>query len=279
MKTVFQAVPWTMVAMLLVGNPASAQEAAREITLEDGTTFALRGQASGSPQPTVFVFAADRGRSLREDQFIGFGPALSKTTGCLFVSLDAPAHGDDRRADEPDEGLQGWRLRLDRNEDFIAPFVRRASAVLDYLVAKGLADPTRVAVAGTSRGGLLALHFAAHDSRIRAVALFSAVTDLTVLREFKGLEGNAVTQSLAAGNLVDQLAGRPIWHCIGNHDLRVGTRESCAFSDALVMRAQQLQRAAPVEIHIMESEGHRTPRDAWDLAAAWLGKQLNPPGT
>lgn len=258
----------------LGGELSGAQTVIRTHTIGEGITFSTL-DPGGERLPTILVLAAERDRTLREDQFMKFGHIMARSRSCLFVSIDAPGHGDDRRRDERGEGLQVWRSRLDRNEDFVAPFVQRSRTVLDHLIEQRRTDPKRIAVAGTSRGGYLALHVAAANPQISAVALFSGVTELTVLGEFKGLESHALTRSLAVANLADALAGRPIWHCIGNQDMRVGTTEAFAFFRLLVNRGHALHGRAPVELHIMESEGHRTPAGAWSLAADWLLRQLD----
>ena len=70
-----------------------------------------------------------------------------------------------------------------RSANEVAEIVAKARAVLDLLVHQGIADPERVAACGTSRGGFLAYHFAASESRVKAVAGISPVTRLNALRE------------------------------------------------------------------------------------------------
>ncbi len=241
-----------------------------------GVTFSVLGAKPARPAPTLFVFAADRVGALESDEFNACGKVLQRTVGCLCVSLDMPAHGDDRVAGTP-SGLDGWRYRLDRKQDIVTPLLLQTKAVLDYLIREGWTDARRVAIAGNSRGGYMALQAAGAEPRFGAVALFSPVTELTVLKEFKGLPDQPLAQSAAVPHLVEHLAGRPIWICIGNADPRVGTRQAIAFYLALVAAAQHAGRPAPAELHVMESEGHHTPAAASDLAAAWLGEKLSAP--
>lgn len=253
---------------------ANAPEASPLIHLEatHGIRFVLRGGRPAAPAPTLFVFAIDRAGTLHSEDYAKCARPLL-ANGWTCASLDIPAHGDDLRPGEPN-GLKAWRVRLDHKENFIAPFVANASEVLDHLIREGFTDPKRVAVAGTSRGGFCALHWAAAEPRVRATVAFAPVTDLPVLQEFQGLENDALTQSLAASTLAGKLAHRPIWVCMGNNDQRVGIRNCFDFTHAVAAASLTTAKTAPIEFHIMETEGHRTHATAHDEAAAWLAERL-----
>lgn len=252
----------------------NAAQASSLLALETttGVRFVVRGGKPVSPAATLFVFATDRAGTLHSDDYAKCGQRFLADGG-ICVSLDIPAHGDDLRTGEPN-GLKAWRVRLDKKENFIAPFVANASAVLDHLIREGFTDPKRVAVAGTSRGGFCALHWAAAEPRVRAVVAFAPVTDLPVLQEFHGLENDALTQSLAARMLAGKLANRPIWICMGNNDQRVGTRNCFEFTQAVTAASLATAKTAPIEFHIMETEGHRTHATAHDDASAWLADKM-----
>jgi len=163
----------------------------------------------------------------------------------------------------------GWRHRVDRRQDFVKPFVRRLSSVLSHLIDNGHTDAKRIAACGTSRGGFLAVHFAAADHRVRCVAAFAPVTELTKLREFKGAENNGLAKRLSLVNHVDKLAKRSAWIVIGDQDARVST-------DSAIALARRLSAAkCVVQLHVMpEPRGHTTPKGAPEMAARWLDKQL-----
>src|SRR5262249_46494675 len=157
-------------------------------------------------------FAGAARPTLLSHDFTKCGHHLMKD-GVLLVSIDIPAHGDDVRKDEPRE-ITGWRYRLERGEDPITPFPKKISKVHDHLVKEGYADPKRVGVVGTSRGGFIASHVAAADTRFQTIVEFAPVTDLLALNEFKGLEKHAAAASLHVTHLADKLAGRSFWLCI-----------------------------------------------------------------
>lgn len=243
----------------------------------DGVTFALLGDKPATPAPTVFVLAQEMKATLDDGYYNRIGRLL-REQGFLCVSLDLPCHGADVRAGEQAGGLTGWATRAKQDGNFVEPFTRRVSRVLDHLIAEKYADPQQIAVAGTSRGGFMALHTAAADERFRAAIAFAPVTHLPVLTEFSGLDQHEATRSLSIIHLADKLAGRAVWTAIGNQDARVGTEECIAATRAIVLAAARKQPdpkfVVPVELRVFPIAGHGMYPTAHDDAAAWLLKQF-----
>jgi dienelactone hydrolase len=232
-----------------------------------GIRFVLLGAKGKSPAPTLFVFASAAEESLRSPDFNKVGRLLGQQ-GYLCVSLDIPCHGEDQTAKE--NGLGGWRVRLEKGGPLVPGFVAKASAVLDHLIKEGYTDPHRVAVCGTSRGGFIALHFAAAEPRVHCVAAFAPVTNLLALREFAGMEKHKTTRALDLVHRADKLAGRHVWVCIGNRDDRVSTDDVIAFTRRVVGASAVSNKAIPVELHVMPTVGHRIHSTAHEEAAAWV---------
>ena len=243
-----------------------------------GVAFALLGEKPGAPAPTLFVFAQEMQATLEDGYFNKIGRLLAPR-GFLCVSLDIPCHGADARPGEMPDQLTGWATRVRQDGNFVAPFTRRASQVLDYLIAEKYTDPTRVAVVGSSRGGFIALHTAAADERIRAVVAFAPVTHLPVLTEFAGLDQHEATLALSAIHLADKLAGKSVWTAIGNLDKRVGTDDCIALTRAIVLASATKQTdensAVPVELRVVPTARHSIHPTAHDEAAAWLLQQFS----
>jgi dienelactone hydrolase len=261
---------------LLIRGAATAHAIAPVTLLEtpDGARFGIQGDKPPRPAPTLFVFATGIEQTLPDPAYNKVGHLLAEQ-GWLCVGIDLPCHGQDVRADEP-AGLDGWAARLRGGEDFMAKFTSRCSAVLSHLIEQGYTDPERVAVCGTSRGGFSALHFAIADPRVSAVAALAPVTELPILQEFKGLEDDSLTRSLALDERASALAGRSVWMCIGNNDDRVGTDACIAFSRRIVTESVAAGKPAPVEMHVMVTEGHRTHPTAHDEIAAWIAARFAP---
>jgi len=238
-----------------------------------GTRYGLM-QPSHSAASTLLLLAGPAGDALTIGPYCRAGMLLHQQ-GWNVVSLDLPCHGADRRPGEP-EGLSGWAARLAAGEDIAADFQRRVNDVLAHLAASGLADPGRLAAAGTSRGGFMAFHAAAGNPGIRAVAGFAPVTDLLALSEFRGLETNPLANRLALVNAADALADRAAWITIGGQDERVSTEKAIAFARALSAASQKRLLACDVTLRILATPGHASFPDWHDDAAAWLRDALAP---
>jgi dipeptidyl aminopeptidase/acylaminoacyl peptidase len=124
-----------------------------------------------------------------------------------------------------------------------------------------------VITVGTSRGGFLAVHWAAADPRVRAVAAIAPVTDLRGLTEFKGMENHAGTEAIALDHCAEKLVGRAIWVCIGNNDERVSTENCIRFTRKVVAASVAQGKRANVELHVTTAEGHGTHLTAHDEVA------------
>jgi len=246
----------------------------RLLQMPGKTRFGLFGEKPDSPLPTLFVFATSVDDMGKLHVYSETGRLLAKH-GWLYVTIDPPCHGYDHREGEP-ANLEGWAHRIKSGEDLAKPFVGRCVEVLDYLVEQGYTDPKHVAACGTSRGGFCALHFAAADSRIRAVACISPVTDLLALREFKGVTTEQVrSQNVFA--LAENLADTAVWLSIGNNDQRVGTNHCMKAADRF-QSTRRRQRpgssAAPVEMVIKPTNGHQPIKNAYRLAAQFVLDRL-----
>jgi len=239
----------------------------------DGVRFGSLGEPKKVKAPTILVIGSDLEYSLTTTEINQIGRLLGPK-GIASFALDVPCHGTDSRPNEP-QGLEGWRARLENDEDFVAPFNQKISSIIDHLIAEGYSDPDRIALAGTSRGGFMGLHAMAAEPRIGWGIAFAPVTELPVLGEFHGLENHPLTQSLAISNVADKLVGRPLWMCIGSTDERVGTDALIAFSRKIVAASIARNIPPPVELHILQTEGHRIHATAHEEAAFWLSNHWN----
>lgn len=271
---------WALIVMLIAPLAVMAESASQpELLIAEtpsGVRYGLWGKASPQPAPLLIILSATIEESLGRAYYRQCGNALAGDHGFLCVSIDLPAHGPQQRADER-AGLEGWRDRADRGEDFVAANNARLRDVIEHLIATGQADPARIAACGTSRGGFMALQFTAFDSRVKCAAAFAPVTDLTALREFKGAEGNSLVASLALRNQAAALATRPVWIVIGDRDARVDTDAAIAFARAVTATALAQNANPQTELHVLpEPNGHTTPAGAPEAAAAWIVRHITP---
>lgn len=265
MRSLRLLVPFVMATAL----PA-AESQVQTGTTRDGIRFGCIGEKPAAPAPTVFFLGG-----AVEDSLVG--PEYSEAIrtlgpGILCVTLDLPGFGQDRREGEPGS-IPTWRYRLDRGEDVTAGFVRRASAVLDHLIAERFTEPARVAAFGTSRGGFISFHFAAGDRRVSHVAGFAPVTDLFALTEFAKMTNEQPARALGAVRIADRLTDRKLWIIIGSTDFRVSTHRTIEFTGRVVEAALAQGRPPMIELHVQPSDGHRVPPASYESGARWLLKQ------
>lgn len=280
MTVVFNIRLLAATALLLFWFSASAKSdepanaAVTRLKTPDGVEYGTWGTLAQKPAPTLFMLSGTIEGTLEKPYFRQCGNELAQL-GYLIVSIDLPCHGTQTTDGQP-AGLSGWGHRVGNGEDIVAEANVRLSKVLDHLIATGVTDPERVAAAGTSRGGFLAIHFAAHDPRVKAAAGFAPVTDLAALSEFRGKLDHPLVKNLSLKNQAEKLAGRPVWIIIGDVDERVGTHHAIELASRLSTLAKEKKVASSVSLHVMsEPRGHTTPKGASKLAADWVYRHLS----
>ena len=257
-----------------LSGSALATDEARAIQVRrtaDDVRYGLIGEIGKTPAPTLFVLAHAIEEMQRQPVYTEVAAILARK-GWISVVIDPPCHGEDVRPGEPAQ-LDGWRHRLEHDQDFMSAFTARARAVLDVLIKDGVTDPEQVAVCGTSRGGFLAFHLAASDPRIKAAAAISPVARLTALREFSTTSRRTKVEQLDIARLAPQLAGRAIWLSIGNNDARVNTDDAIAFTREVIRaaaRPDMPNAVIPVDLLVAPTPGHSKIDQAHELLAAWL---------
>lgn len=248
----------------------------RVVQTKAGTHYGIHAEKPAKPAPTLFIIGGAISSIVANKSrfYTVSGDELSKR-GWIYVVIDPACEGFALKPGDP-SSLPGWAMHCKRGTDFVKPYVERCRDVLDHLIAEGFTDPQRVAVQGISRGGFCALHFAAAEPRIKAVAGISPVTNPLALQEFEGVTSEQAA-SISLGQHLEKLAGRPVWISIGNTDERVSTDECISFARRLVASTRKLLpelTLVPVHITVSTSLGHRAPDDAYSAAAAYLLRQV-----
>jgi len=231
-----------------------------------GTTYYMLPAPADGPLPTLLLFAMGGGDTLVTEPYCDVGRLLTGR-GWNVVSLDLPCHGDDAPADEVN-ALTCWATRIGNGEDIAAEFTARVNDVVAHIVDVGIADPQRIAVAGTSRGGFMAFHAAAANPTIRAVAAFAPVTDLIALSEFAGLDDNDLVKRLALKQRANAFVSKLTWITIGNSDERVGTDRVIEFSRSIT--SVRGDGPAQTTLLVLPAPGHTSLPEWHDWAAGWL---------
>ncbi len=156
--------------------------------------------------------------------------------------------------------------------------------VVDWLAADGRVDPGRIALFGRSGGGIVALHAAAAEHRLKAVVAHPGTFDwgprqrantdvLTVpmeLARWLGARSLAEIATLVARELtlegVVEKIETPMLLINGRHDPMFPATEA----ETIRARAR-----APVEVAYFDLRAHGGPPSlSWPLAADWIADRL-----
>ena len=215
-----------------------------------------------SDRPALLLnFAADRTATLKTESY-NITPRLFVAAGHRAASFNLPCHGDREVPGQP-RGIAGFCAEWQRGVDVFAGFVDEGRVVIDTLIERKLAEPGRIFVSGTSRGGYCALRLMAAEERIGAAAAFSPVTDWRVLDEFAEVKDTPEVAKLALTHFAGALAGRAVWTAIGNSDARVGTDACLRFAEAVV-RAEAVKGCSSSRFVL-----HVVPEREHELSADW----------
>ena len=276
MRTLLQ--PLLLTCLLPIVGLAEEAKEIRILYTPSGIRFGILGNGSAGPLPTLFLFGG-RIEDTLPPNGVHYITNIARHD-ILCVSLDIPCHGQLQKPNEP-QGMAGWCHRLAREDNWIPNYVAKLSTVLDYLVDQKMTDPGHIGACGISRGGFVALHWAAADRRVRCVAGLSPVTHLPALREFQGMDDDPLTQTLSVHHLADKLVGRSLWIQVGNNDRRVSTAHCVSFIQHVVDATRKVRavdgdhgKPVPAELHITPVPGHTADAVAHNQAAAWVREQL-----
>lgn len=236
----------------------------------NGIRFGLWSKEATLPAPTMILFDPGTVERLADPYYQRRYQTLIDN-GYLGVAVDFPCQGRDERAGEP-RNLHCWRHRIEHGQEtFGADFNARIGKVLDHLIEQGYTDPTRVVVGGSSAGGFMALHYTAQDPRIRGAAVLAPVTDLSVLKEFEGMQQHPAVRALSLSQQAGRLADRSIWVLMGDRDARVGTDSAIEFARAVWKVSAERKLRTGVELHLVpEPGGHTYPPGSHERAAEWI---------
>lgn len=237
---------------------------AEDLTIS-GIPITIEGRLN-RPQPTLFVFAGSRADTLNASNPYNDVGRILQDSKWLIVTMDLPAHGTDARQGETDP-LYAWRTRQEAGEEIVSIFTNKCKTVLDYLIANRYSNPRKVFVAGTSRGGFMAAHFAIADKRIRAVAAFAPVTTVLALSEYANSSFPVgVIPPMTLSNYATQLSGINLKMWSGPNDTRVGTQNALN----LVSAVQSIYLYSNIEVRIQPAVDHTVPVSAHEEASDWL---------
>lgn len=224
-------------------------------------------------RPAVIFFALSAQMSLGVDPFNQPVLRLAQQ-GVRVFSWDLPFHGKDQ---DPHDAMRHWAQEFQHNPRFVDEFIEVCQENVNYLIEQRWINSQALAVAGLSRGGFMATHLAARDSRFKTVLGFAPLTHPRPLEEMKSHATDSLERILLT-SLVDQLVHTKLRFYIGNHDTRVSTDACYQFIRTLTDAAFAKGIRSPhVELMIYPSigyKGHGTPPSIFEEGADWIKRQL-----
>lgn len=253
-------------------------EQVRHVKTNSGLEFGLwGGNGEVAPAPLLFILASTIDETLGDEYFRQCGTRLAKEKGWLCVSLDLPYHGKFRK-ENAREGLDGWADAVRQGEDFVSDNNARMQEILEYLINKGYVDEKNIAVCGTSRGGYLALQFAANEERVKSAIVFAPVTELSELKEFVNIDQGKLVEPFLLNGKIAELAKKKVWMVIGDNDQRVGTDQAIQLARNISLTSYRNNTSGEVELNVMyEPKGHTTPKGAVNRSVDWVFEKHNVP--
>ena len=217
-------------------------------------------------------------------EFALFDPSQNHPTrpfleaGHHVLSFDLPHHGG--RVREYGEGLEGMGRAFMAGEDPFEQVIADGTAALDGCFERGIGTHGRIVAYGVSRAGYCCLRLAAADSRVRAVAGLSPVTDWGIIDEFAKVCDTSRMKQLHIENWADLLADRAVYLCVGSRDDVVGAGSCVRFAMKLFERQRRAlpENALLNQLHVVDSPGH-SPARYWRLdATQYLLRFCEQPG-
>lgn len=176
--------------------------------------------------------------------------------GHHVVSFDLPCHGE--RVDEHGEGILGMGAAYVAGVDRFEQFVSDGIVTMDACQDRGIGTNGRIVSYGVSRAGYCLLRLAASDSRVRAVAGCSPVTDWGIPEEMTRSCSRTETRPLRIDNWVDRLADTAVYLSVGSQDDVVGTEACVRFATKLFQKQRPALHNDKLlsELHVVTSPGH-----------------------
>lgn len=226
------------------------------------------------PLPSFFYFALSGSDSLTLDPFNQPVQFLRGKMIRIF-SLSLPGHEHSLPASQ---AIQFWAEEIAKGKDPIEEFLEKAHFALEFALRERWIDPRHLGVAGLSRGGFIATHFAAQEEKIRFLLGFAPLTSLKKAREFSEMEDHPLVHSLDLVHLTPSLIHKHTRFYIGNRDTRVGTRACFSFIETLSETAYQNKIRTPqAELIVSPSigqMGHGTSPEIFCQGAHWMERNL-----
>ncbi len=256
-----------VLAWVVMAVSAQAIESFKVKELVVAVSSPAEGKLAKDPA-LLLTFAGERETSLLKEPYCKAAKIFLQN-GHRAASFDLPGHGE--RVDKFGKSIGSFKNAFVAGTDVFANFAEDGRAVISECIRRGLAKPGRIVVAGTSRGGYMALRLLAGDDRVVAGAGFAPVTDWRMLTEFATVKNRADVADLRLANFAKRMTGRHVYLAIGKDDGRVST-EACRDLQRTLASAGSL-----VEFNLTDDKGHTMGAAGYEKGARLLLQWIDKP--
>ncbi len=225
--------------------------------------------------PTLFYFALSAQDSVSQDpynQIVQFLP-LSEVR---VISMTLPYHEPPLK---PQDALFRWAKDFSQGTDPLSPFFDKVEEVVEFLQKEELLLPEKIAIAGLSRGALIAMFASLRIPSFRYLLFYAPLTDLSKAAEFSDLSTHPLVSYYRSHTVASKLYDRKFKMFMGNRDERVGTRNCFELFESLTETAfEHGIRTPPIELLLYPSigfKGHGTPPEIFKAGADWIAETLH----
>lgn len=226
------------------------------------------------PLPALLYFALSAEETLTLAPFNTPITLLQEAPLRIF-SATLPYHGIGYPAKE---AMHHWALALRQDSSFLCDFLDQLEQSLQILFASPYVLSHKSAVAGLSRGALIAAHMSARLQALSSLLLFAPLCDLKTCPEFAHTSPEML-QTLSLYSLCPKLSTKTIRAYIGGRDTRVSTKTCYEWICSTIDCAYEKKiRPIPIELRITPSIGylgHGTSPETFQEGSLWIYQQLH----
>ncbi|MBD3267652.1 alpha/beta fold hydrolase [bacterium] len=170
-----------------------------------------RPTSENRSRPTIIYFHGLNGtrNQIFQDKNIEFAETI-QNLGCNLLAAELPYHGE--RREKKDQPAAQYLIKHIHHEE-LNPFnmaFNDFKAIIDFLIEKRIATPSKIAVAGMSWGALHALYALKKDRRIRCCIALLPVCKITTLVEFRNMETEPIIQKHEPLQFIENIAPKPL---------------------------------------------------------------------
>ncbi|RJP23320.1 MAG: hypothetical protein C4527_20435 [Candidatus Omnitrophota bacterium] len=221
--------------------------------------------------PTILYFHGLNGtrNQVFQDRYVEFAEAMQKI-GCNLMSVELRGHGE-RREKKEMPAIDNMMKIITHKE--LNPFdgaVLDIRKIIEFIIEKGIAPPSEIAVSGLSWGAMHALYAMKTERRIRCGLALLPVCKITALVEFRGLEGHPLIAQYEPLNFIEKVAPKPLLMITAEKDTRADPRFAGYLYEKLYPEYVAEGAGDKLAYYMLLNNGHAYHPKMTEMAAEWF---------